>query len=295
MREIVDAHHVKLRAERAGTGNGRIYTITITCTNGVNTDTETLEVHVDHNITGPKSGTAVKINTPLDFSGTFWDVAGRTHTASWLFDSLSTVGIVVEPSGSRSGTVSGAYTFGTPGVYRVKMKVTSNSGVTTWVDTQDDVEALVVVYDPTAGYTIGGGWVDSPAGAYRANPSLTGKISFGFTSKYFKNATNPKGETQFSFKLGDLDFNAVNFEYLVISGAKAQFKGFGKLNGSGAYNFLLTVIDGNLPGGGGVDRFRMKIWNKSTGALVYDNQLGASDADDPTAPVGSGSAITIQK
>ncbi|HSB09210.1 MAG TPA: Ig-like domain-containing protein [Blastocatellia bacterium] len=30
--EIVDAHHVKLRAERSGIGNGRIYTITITCT-----------------------------------------------------------------------------------------------------------------------------------------------------------------------------------------------------------------------------------------------------------------------
>ncbi len=293
--EIVDAHHVRLRAERSGNGNGRIYTITITCTNGVNTDVETLEVHVDHNITGPASGTAVKINTPLNFSGTFWDVVGRTHTASWLFDGLSTVGTVVEPSGSRKGTVGGAYSFGSPGVYRVKMKVTSNLGVTTWVDTQNDLEALVVIYDPGAGYTIGGGWLASPPGAYRANPSLTGKVSFGFTSKYFKNATNPKGETQFSFKLGELDFNAVNFDYLVISGAKAQFKGLGKLNGSGAYNFLLTVIDGDLPGGGGVDRFRMKIWNKATGAIVYDNQLGASDADDPTTPVGSGSAITIRK
>jgi hypothetical protein len=30
--QVVDAHHVRLRAERSGTGSGRVYTITITCT-----------------------------------------------------------------------------------------------------------------------------------------------------------------------------------------------------------------------------------------------------------------------
>jgi hypothetical protein len=29
---VVDAHHVQLRAERAGTGSGRIYTIAVSCT-----------------------------------------------------------------------------------------------------------------------------------------------------------------------------------------------------------------------------------------------------------------------
>ena len=29
---IVDSHHLKLRAERSGTGTGRVYTVTITCT-----------------------------------------------------------------------------------------------------------------------------------------------------------------------------------------------------------------------------------------------------------------------
>lgn len=32
--EIVDANNVRLRSERSGTGNGRIYTITITCADG---------------------------------------------------------------------------------------------------------------------------------------------------------------------------------------------------------------------------------------------------------------------
>ena len=42
---------------------------------------------------------------------------------------------------------------------------------------------MVVVYDPSAGFVTGGGWIDSPAGAYTADPSLTGKANFGFVSK----------------------------------------------------------------------------------------------------------------
>jgi len=38
--EIIDAHHVRLRAERAGNGNGRIYTITITCVDAGGNKTE---------------------------------------------------------------------------------------------------------------------------------------------------------------------------------------------------------------------------------------------------------------
>lgn len=45
--EIVDAHHVRLRAERAATGNGRIYTITITCADSAgNSSTRSVMVRV---------------------------------------------------------------------------------------------------------------------------------------------------------------------------------------------------------------------------------------------------------
>lgn len=47
---VVDAHHVQLRAERSGSGNGRIYTITITCKDSSNnTSTKTVIVTVPHN------------------------------------------------------------------------------------------------------------------------------------------------------------------------------------------------------------------------------------------------------
>ena len=45
--EIIDAHHVRLRAERKGNGDGRIYTITITCTDSAgNSSTRTITVLV---------------------------------------------------------------------------------------------------------------------------------------------------------------------------------------------------------------------------------------------------------
>ena len=48
--EIVDAHHVRLRAERSGQGSGRIYTITITASDSHgNTSSQTVTVGVPHN------------------------------------------------------------------------------------------------------------------------------------------------------------------------------------------------------------------------------------------------------
>jgi hypothetical protein len=48
--QIVDATHVKLRAERSGLGTGRIYTITVTCTDGgSNTATKQIVVTVPLN------------------------------------------------------------------------------------------------------------------------------------------------------------------------------------------------------------------------------------------------------
>jgi Subtilase family/HYR domain len=46
---VLDDHHVLLRAERAGNGNGRIYTNTITCTDSIgNSSSDQVEVTVPH-------------------------------------------------------------------------------------------------------------------------------------------------------------------------------------------------------------------------------------------------------
>ena len=54
------------------------------------------------------------------------------------------------------------------------------------------------------------------------------------------------------------------------------------------------VIDGALAGDG-VSKFRIKIWEKTSGTLIYDSEPGRSDADDPITPVGEASSVIIKK
>ncbi|MCI0537666.1 MAG: cadherin-like domain-containing protein, partial [Verrucomicrobiales bacterium] len=291
--EIIDANHVKLRAERSGAGSGRVYTITVRCTDGSDNFTEaTTTVTVDQVITGPKSGSAFKIGSIVNFTGRFADVPGSKHTAQWLFDNLTAPGTVVEPTSTKKGTVSGSCKFTEAGVYGVRLKLTDNTGTYSIADNTGDLDSIVVIYDPNGGYVKGGGSMVSPAGAFPGNPALSGNADFGFVSKYFKSATNPKGETQFGLKIGTFTFHALNFDYLSIAGPKAQFKGFGKVNDLSGYNFILTVIDGQQPKG---DKLRLKIWNKTTGQVVYDNQKGALDNADPIWPISDGTIVIQPK
>jgi len=141
----------------------------------------------------------------------------------------------------------------------------------------------------------GGGWINSPAGAYAADPTFVGKASFGFNAQYKKEQSIPTGETE--FQVADLNFHSTSYDEasLVIAGAKAQYQGSGTIKGSdGTYGFIVTTIDGQASGGSGTDLFRIRIWNKSTGDTVYDTQPGDPDSADPTTPLGGGSIVLHQ-
>ncbi len=293
--EIIDEHHVRLRAEKANNGQARYYTIKITISDGCNPPVDTsIIVVVAHNITGPQTGNQFKVGSTVSFNGVFWDKPGNKHTAKWLLDGNAvTNGIVTEPSGNQVGKVSGSYKFNSSGVYKLQMNVTDQAGVTSYANTNNDLDAIVVIYDPNGGNIYGGGYYESSVGALKSNPSATGKASYGFAMNYFKNSTNPKGETQFEFKVGDFEFNALNFDYLVINNSMAQFKGTGKIiGGQSGIGFTMTVVDGQVDGTG-IDKIRMKVYNKNNGTVIYDNQPGESDAALPTQPVGANSSIVI--
>jgi hypothetical protein len=153
---------------------------------------------------------------------------------------------------------------------------------------------FVVVYNPNGGFVVGGAWITSPAGAYVKNPTYVGKGYFAFVATYLGNSPVPQGITSFQlkpslFKPSVLDFKSTSYEWLVVSGALAQYKGVGKINGSGSYGFFLAVTDGNVTGGDNKDRFRIKIWDKNNGdALVYDNQPGADEDTNPVTVTDGG-------
>ena len=236
-------------------------------------------------LTGP-TGPLAKTGTAIILAN-FSDVGALdTHTCTYSWDDGSP-DTTAPPNGA--GYCEQTHTYNAAGVYAVAVTVTDDDG-----GTVSSTFQYVVVYDPSAGFVTGGGWIMSPAGAYPANPSLTGKANFGFVSKYQRGQSVPSGETEFQFKAGDLNFKSTSYDWLVIAGAKAQYKGLGTVNGVAGYAFLLTATDGQVGGGGGVDKFRIKIWDRLTSTIVYDNVLAASDDIDAANPQAlGGGSITI--
>jgi hypothetical protein len=143
----------------------------------------------------------------------------------------------------------------------------------------------VVVYNPSAGFVTGGGWISSPAGAYAANPALTGQANFGFNVRYHSGSTTPTGQLDFQFPAANLSFQSTGFDWLVVNGNQARFQGSGTINGSGNYGFLVTILDG----GPGQKKIRLEVWDKNNGnAVVYDTQMGAPVTALPTTLLGGG-------
>jgi PKD repeat protein len=232
----------------------------------------------------------VPVNTPINFTAKFTDKdLLDTHSAVWTWgDGVTSNGTIPADDGR---TVSGSHKYATPGIYTVKLTVTDSQGA---FDTKS-ITYYIVIYDPNGGFVTGGGWIVSPAGAFVADPQAAGRANFGFVSKYQKGATAPSGHTEFQFQAGNLNFKSTKYEWLTIAGARAQYKGEGTINGTGNYKFILTAIDGQVNGGGGTDKFRIKITNAVTGAIVYDNQMGMGDDGNPTTVLGGGSIVIHSK
>jgi hypothetical protein len=211
-----------------------------------------------------------------------------THTCRVIWDVDGGLAPVSGTVDAAAGTCKSSQTLDA-GVYTIRVDVTDEGNTT------GSATVMIVVYDPQAGFVTGGGWIDSLAGAYPAAPTFVGRANFGFVSKYKKGASIPTGETEFSFQAGSLRFHSSSYDWLVVSGCKAQYKGVGEVNGVVGFGFLLTAIDGDACRTKTSDRFRIKIWEIETGTTVYDNRLGVpTDIDSADPQAIAGGAIVIR-
>lgn len=225
-------------------------------------------------ISGPAAPVAK--SGAVSVAATFSSAAAPNSVAVSWGDGSSSAASVTESGGE--GSASASHVYAAAGVYPVTMTLKNAAGASA-----SRTFRYAVIYDPDGGFVTGGGTIDSPAGAMPANPAAQGKAKFGFVSRYQRGANVPTGSTELNFSAGAFNFRSTAYEWLVVAGSRAQYKGSGTVNGGGDYRFLLTAIDG------APDRLRLKVWD--AGGVVYDNQIGASDDASPAAAITGGSIV----
>jgi hypothetical protein len=256
-------------------------------------------------ITAPESAYLAQVFQNIDFSGTFSKSGQAASTGLQFYIGVwdlhsATIDTVenatISDVSTTQGSVADTFSFETPGVYSIRLLITDAAGTIAKADKVNGEPAFVVIYDPNGSFITGGGWINSPAGALTSDPTLVGRVNFGFVSKYKRGTNIPEGATEFQFKAGNLNFKSTTYDWLVVAGERAQCKGSGSINGQGDYGFLLSAVDGQFLGSSGSDRFRIKIWNKNSGGIIYDNQMHAGDNEplNGSTVIGGGN-IVIQK
>jgi len=198
-----------------------------------------------------------------------------THTATVECGSATPV-----QSDILDGTASGACSFSTPGVYSIRLTVRDDDGGS---DTKL-ATGQVVVYDASGAWITGGGWVASPSGSNAVAPSASGKLSFELVARYLTGSPVPSGSAEFKLNAGGLEFRSTSLDWLVVGGPCARLRGRGTVNGVGDFAFDVIAIDGPT-----TDAVRIRIWNRVSGTVLYDNRPREPLADSRVAALGGGS------
>jgi len=262
------------------------YFVTAVNAGGESSHSNSVQVLVDR--TPPTLSMPVWINNPMTTTQTASVTVTATENLSGVAKGEYYLGTTDPGQGNGTAmtltgsapTYSLAASFSnlSVGVYTVNFRAENNTGI--WSPVSTD---YLAVYNPTSrGLFTGADNFNSPTGADTANPALTGKVTFGISTKYDTN-NQPTGTVKMDFKAGNINFVATNLTVLVTdpTSGLATLRGAGTVNGSGSYTVLMTGIDSSQTNGG-VIRFQIK---DASGNVVYDTQPGSVDTATPTTTV----------
>lgn len=177
---------------------------------------------------------------------------GDITNAAVFFDLEAGIGGAVSSYGpipvSAGGVAEWLFASGLPpNVYTVDIRMDPDND---YYEAEPADTAVLVVYDPSAGFTTGGGWV-MDGGA---------KGNFGFGVKYVGRGANIRGQAVYVYRSGDMAgrIKSNAMDWLVINGNTAVFRGKATGSDVGNYTFEITVEDNGEPGS--ADTFAIKIW-----------------------------------
>ena len=226
-------------------------------------------------ITGPAAPLAVD-EQPISIEVAFSDddfTDNYSATWTWGDGSSDTEDDAISPA-------SKDHTYTAPGIYQIAVTITDDDGSDT------EKYGYVVIYEPGDGFVTGGGWINSPLGAFIDDKGHTGKLHFGLVAKY-NNADLPSGKTESQLQDTALNFNAVRYDWLIIDVPYVFFQGTGTINGSGDYNFMVSAMDEKFTSDPSEDRFRLRIWDDGD-VVFYDNEFDKDIYADPITRIGKG-------
>ncbi|MHB0978900.1 MAG: hypothetical protein ACYC5Q_02290 [Thermoleophilia bacterium] len=129
--------------------------------------------------------------------------------------------------------------------------------------------------DVPAGAASGEGWVTSAPGSYALDRGLSGPAEFTLEASRGTGGKDAQGRFTFDLGAGAFAFESTTCNSVSLSDRDLRMSGTGVVGGRGDYAFVLAAHDGESS-----DGLRLEVWDRATGALVYDNQ--------PVVPRGHG-------
>jgi hypothetical protein len=226
------------------------------------------------------------VNNPVSLTVNYSDNNIKGATIDWADGSdLETV---IQPANSFEVL----HTYLKSGSYSVYITLTDKCGGSTYSYTS------IAVSSPRSGSMSGGGWFNSPRGAYVNDQSTSGKVTFALHASNVNRNRIPNGYVVFNFHEAKLKFRSTELERFRLEDDAASVSAVGRLNGDRGYQILVSVAKGdrernyigNENHASSIDLIRVKMLDPN-GNVIYDTQPGSPDDALATTLVKEGSVV----